>query len=181
MMGAPGSTLNPVHLVLVGSMAAGKSTVGRALAKRRSAAFVDTDDEVERMAGVSIAHLFATQGERAFRALERAACLEALDATAPSVVAFGGGAFEDPVVRARCEASDVHTTWLRVSPAVALSRAAADGLSRRPLLDLDDPAGRLAGLIEDRSARWASADLVVDADHASKDEIVDWIVRAIDG
>jgi shikimate kinase len=122
------------HLVLVGMMGAGKSTVGRRCAKRLDRAFVDTDEWVATMAGASVAEVFARDGEPAFRALERAAVAEACAAPVPTVIAVGGGAVLDPANRRVLRESGL-VVWLR-APAEQLAQRVGDGAGR-PLLSGD--------------------------------------------
>lgn len=147
------------HLVLVGMMGAGKSTVGRECARRLGRPFVDTDEVVASVAGMPVAQVFATRGEPAFRELERAAVTDACAAPEPLVVACGGGAVNDPDSRRRLRAAGV-VVWLRV-PADVLARRVGDG-SGRPLL-AGDPAAALARLARLREPSYeAAADRVVD-------------------
>ncbi|MGH9000821.1 MAG: shikimate kinase, partial [Acidimicrobiia bacterium] len=110
------STQDELHLVLVGMMGSGKSSVGRRLARRLGRSFVDTDQLVEARRGLPIAEIFAADGEAAFRALESSAVAEALGASPPAVVAFGGGAILDPANRERARAGAV-VVWLWADPA----------------------------------------------------------------
>src|SRR5579863_5712063 len=83
------------HIVLVGMMGAGKSTVGRRLAALLGRNFVDTDDEISAMTGKTVAELFSSEGEARFRAVESQVLREALESHTPSVIAVGGGAVLD--------------------------------------------------------------------------------------
>ena len=87
-------------IVLVGLMGAGKSSIGRRLAQRLDLPFVDADKEIETAAGCTIEEIFERFGEAAFRDGERRVILRLLDRP-PHVLATGGGAFMDPVLRAR--------------------------------------------------------------------------------
>ena len=87
------------HLVLVGFMGAGKTTIGQAVAERLGRRFVDLDREIERAEGLPVAGLFATRGEAAFRVLERRRALDALRDAAPAVLSFGGGALGSEQIR----------------------------------------------------------------------------------
>src|SRR3972149_11457931 len=102
------------NLILVGSMGAGKTTVGRRLADVLGLGFVDTDALVERAAGASIADIFTRWGERRFRAIERQAIARAV-AGSRQVIATGGGALMDPRDRARLLGGGL-TIWLAAAP-----------------------------------------------------------------
>src|SRR3954452_23992682 len=84
------------HLVLIGMMGVGKSSVGRRVALRLGRQFIDTDKLVEEEAGASVAEIFAADGEPVFRALENAAVRRALESAPWAVIAFGGGAVLEP-------------------------------------------------------------------------------------
>src|SRR5207244_11927409 len=124
-------------LVLIGMMGVGKSSVGRRVALRLGRQFVDTDKLVEEEAGCTVAEIFASEGEPAFRALENAAVRRALESDPFAVIAFGGGAVLEPanVGLARELALVV---WLQ-APARELARRVSasqrrSGGAARPLL-----------------------------------------------
>jgi shikimate kinase len=125
------------HLVLVGMMGAGKSTVGERCAKRLGRAFVDTDDLVATMAGASVAEVFARDGEAAFRELEHRAVADACAAPAPAVIAAGGGAVLDAENRRRLRDAGL-VVWLR-APGAQLATRVGDGRGR-PLLNQPAPS-----------------------------------------
>jgi shikimate kinase len=163
---------------LVGMPAAGKSTVGPALARRLGRRFLDADAEIEREQGRSVAAIFAEAGEGGFRALERELvgrlCGEA------AVVALGGGAIARPEVReAVARAGTV--VWLRARPETLLARI-GEGAASRPLLAGLAPARRLERLREllaAREAAYATAALVVDTDERGVDEVVERIASTL--
>lgn len=162
-------------VALIGISGAGKSRVGRALAARLDAPLVDVDAEVERCTGRSIADIFATDGEPAFRALERDVSVDALGR--PGVVSLGGGAPMTPDVAAALRAG-VHVVWLRVSPEVAASRV--DGDVARPLIGEHDALAKLQRMLHERGAVYAGlATQVVDADSGDLDEKVDAILASL--
>jgi hypothetical protein len=101
---APGTPPLDRSLVLVGLMGAGKSSIGRRLARALRADFADADDEIAAAAGMDIPDIFAVYGEAVFRDLERRVVARLLDRP-PHVLALGGGAFIDPDTRARVKAS----------------------------------------------------------------------------
>ena len=133
---------NAGHIVLVGPMGSGKSTLGRALAARLGLAFVDLDARIVAAAGCDIPSLFASEGEAGFRQRETQALVEAL-AGDPAVIATGGGAvLADANRSAMREAGRV--VYLQVDAATQLARLAGD--TGRPLLATTDRAQRLADL-----------------------------------
>ena len=178
--GSPGfpplSILRPVTevrpLFLVGMMGAGKSTVGPALARRLRRPFVDSDSEVERRAGKSVAEIFREDGEAAFR-LQEASVLEDLgNGDRAVVVALGGGAIAQPGAPERLGRCAT-VVYLRASPERLLQRV-GDGSSRPILRGLDGP-GRLARLREvaaDREASYQTARLVIDTDESTISQVV---------
>jgi shikimate kinase len=125
------------HLVLIGMMGVGKSSVGRRIALRLGRQFIDTDKLVEEEAGCSVAEIFAAEGEAAFRALEAAAVRQALDSEPYAVIAFGGGAVLDPTTRGLAHQVAL-VVWLQ-APARELARRVSASMRRsggtaRPLL-----------------------------------------------
>jgi shikimate kinase len=125
------------HLVLIGMMGVGKSSVGRRVALRLGRQFLDTDKLVEDDAGCTVAEIFAADGEAAFRALEAAAVRRALEAEPHAVIAFGGGAVVDPATRGLARQLAL-VVWLQ-APARELARRVSASMRRsggtaRPLL-----------------------------------------------
>ncbi len=146
-------------VALVGLMGAGKTAVGKRLAKTLGAPFRDADDEIEEAAGLSIAEIFEVYGENAFRDLERRVVARLVSGT-PMILALGGGAFMDPGTRALLK-KDATTIWLRADLQTLVDRTQRRrGL--RPLLMQDDPAVVLETLMAKRSPIYAEADHVVD-------------------
>lgn len=147
-----------MDVVLVGLPGSGKSAVGRRLAHRHDAAFIDLDDTIERAAGRKIPEIFAEDGEPAFRALERDAVAN-LGAADPArqiqrVVATGGGAVVDPrnrwgLYRGRLP------IWLDGRPEVLAQRLRRSP-NPRPLVAGRDPIGSIRGLARDRERFYAA-------------------------
>lgn len=161
-------------LAFVGLPGAGKSTVGRAVARVLDVPFVDFDERLVRVTGRSIAQLFADQGERAFRELERQLTYELLT-EAPAVWAPGGGWITAPGVLAQIRGR-VDMIHLVVRPEVALARLAQDA-NVRPLLAVAEPDAVLARLLRERAPAWAEADLTLDTDSLSLPDLVDAACR----
>lgn len=164
-----------VPIVLVGLMGAGKSTVGRRLARRLGLPFVDSDEEIERAAIHSIPEIFDRFGEASFRDGERRV-LRRLIEGGPKVVATGGGAFMDPETRAlilRC----CLAVWLDADIEVLAARVARRG--QRPLLAGKDAGARLRELAAVRNPVYAEAHLRVTSDSGPHDRTVERILEAM--
>src|SRR6187399_3279249 len=140
-------------IVLVGLMGAGKSTVGRRLARRLGLPFVDSDVAIEEAAGSSTAELFERYGERDFRDGERRLVARLVDGTI-RVIATGGGAFIDPRTRQLLNERAI-TIWLDAPIDILRERTARR--DTRPLLRTDDPKATLARLDEERRSSYAEA------------------------
>ncbi|NDD96154.1 MAG: shikimate kinase [Acidimicrobiia bacterium] len=167
------------HVVLVGLMGTGKSTVGKRLAVRLGRPFVDTDARLETLSGRTIRSIFETDGEEAFRDVESNVLTDVLESPNPSVVAAGGGiVLREPNRRLL---QQTFVVWLRADPTMLanrLRRSARRGATHRPLID-DDPLGKLNQMNADRSSMYDEVStVVVDVDQLSPDQIVEQCVRA---
>ena len=162
------------HLVLVGLMGAGKTTVGAACAARLGRPFVDTDDVVEANTGTSVAEVFATEGESRFRELERQAVADACATPAPAVIACGGGAVVDPENRRRLRRAGF-VVWLQAPPATLMDRVGTG--TERPLLHGGSTATLERLAVVRASAYEAVADALVDTDGRTVDEVIDAVLE----
>jgi len=159
-------------VILTGFMGTGKTTVGRQLARRLGKQFVDTDQQIEELEGRSIADIFATDGETAFRAVERRVVAEAVSKDA--VVATGGGAILDGTnLDHMRDAGPI--ICLTAATDVILERTATN--SDRPLLNSNERRQRIEALLRDRASAYAHADFVVDTSHRSVASVLDDIVE----
>jgi len=146
-------------IFLVGLMGAGKTTVGRLLARRLKLRFYDTDQEIERRCGVKIPTIFEIEGEAGFRSREAQAIAE-LSARSGIVLATGGGAVLAEENRRRLAAGGT-VVYLNARPEDLFERVRHD--RNRPLLAVADPLGRLRELHAERDPLYRMiADLVVD-------------------
>lgn len=139
------NSTDSLTLVLVGPMAAGKTSVGRRVARRLRVPFIDTDKRIVAAHG-PIPAIFAAQGEERFRDLERQAVAAAL--TEGGVVSLGGGAVTDAGTRELLREHRV--VFLTVSPEAVADRIRG---SSRPLLDSEDPLERWTTIFDERR-RW---------------------------
>jgi shikimate kinase len=147
------------NVLLVGLMGAGKTTVGRLLARRLKLRFYDSDREIERRCGVKVPVIFEIEGEAGFRAREEQAIAE-LTALRGIVLATGGGAVLSEQNRRQLAGSGT-VIYLNARPEDLYQRVRQD--RNRPLLAGADPLRRLRELHEERDPLYRSlADLVVD-------------------
>ncbi|MFO1153389.1 MAG: shikimate kinase [Rhodospirillales bacterium] len=162
-------------VVLIGLMGAGKTSIGRRLAKRLGVTFVDSDDEIAKAAGCSVQDIFARFGEPAFRDGERRVIARLL-AESPQVMATGGGAFLDPTTRQGIRAHGV-SVWLKAELDVLVRRT--EGRPGRPLLNAGDPRAILERLIAERYPVYGLADLTVLSEDVPIEATVDKVVAAL--
>ena len=149
-------------IALVGMMGVGKSTVGKKLAESLSATFVDSDEEIEKAASLSVQEIFERHGEPEFRRGERRV-IERLLNGPPIVLATGGGAYMDADTRAMLK-EKATTVWLRADIDLIWKRV--NRRDTRPLLKRVNPKQVLAELLAVRSPVYAEADVVVDSGDA---------------
>lgn len=174
----PSSLLSQLDrpLVLVGLMGAGKSTVGRRLAKAMGWPFIDSDEEIERAAACSIADLFAIHGETIFRDLEQRVIFRLLE-TPHQVLATGGGAWMQPALRERIKDKAL-SVWLRADLDTLLERV--ERRNTRPLLESGDKRAILERLMADRYPVYAQADLTVFSADGPHEDVVERVMEAVE-
>lgn len=159
-------------------MGAGKSTIGRQLAKSLDLQFLDSDKEIEQRTGVDIPLIFEVEGETGFRERE-CAVIDELTQRAGIVLATGGGAVLDADNR-RHLAGRGHTIYLQTSVDQQLARTGRD--RSRPLLNIPDPRQKLAELLAIRDPLYREvAACVVDTDGRRVREVVQDILRSLEG
>jgi shikimate kinase len=180
-MAAPALNTPPTALacdrpiVLVGMMGAGKTAVGRRLAKALGWPFKDADAAIEAAAGTTIANIFAEIGEPAFRVKERQVVARLLNGER-MVLALGGGAFIDPQTRALVHAKAL-SIWLRADLEILARRTGRPG--KRPLLAQGDPRTMLADLLAQRTPIYAQADLIIDSGKGPVGTVVAEVLAAL--
>jgi len=165
----------PDHVLLIGMMGAGKTTVGGLVAERLGWPLLDSDAEVAAATGRSVPQIFAEQGEAAFRAAESAALARAV-AGGRTVVSVAGGAVLDPANRELLRRAG-RVVWLRARPETLVARV-GDGAGR-PLLG-EDPALALVELDAVRRPIYARlADQVIDVDELAPEEVAELVLDAL--
>jgi shikimate kinase len=165
------------RLFLVGMMGAGKTTVGRQLAKRLGKTFYDADREIEARTGVSVAVIFDIEGEAGFRKRE-AEVLEQMTSLDDIVLATGGGAVLDPRNREHLR-NRGFVIYLHALPPVLWQRTRTD--KSRPLLQDEDPRGRLEQLYALRDPLYREvADLVIETGRQGVGPLLAQVLTRID-
>jgi shikimate kinase len=152
------------NIFLIGPMGSGKTTIGRHLATLLKKRFVDADHEIEKRTGVSIPTIFDIEGENGFRTRE-ATVIEELSRGRDIVLATGGGAVLKPANRAML-AERGTVVYLQADPEVLFERTRRD--RSRPLLQTDDPRGKIIELLRAREPLYLEvADIVVETGQRS--------------
>jgi shikimate kinase len=159
-------------IVLVGMMGAGKTTVGRRLAARLGRRFADSDEEVEKAAGMSIEDIFAAHGEADFRAGEVRVIARLLKDT-DLVLGTGGGAFMNAETRGLIKAAAV-SVWIKADFELLFQRV--QRRSNRPLLKTANPRETLQNLIDKRYPTYAEADVTIVSKDVPQDQVATEII-----
>lgn len=147
-------------IVLIGLMGCGKSTVGKALARKLNTTFYDLDAELEKQQRMSVSEIFATLGEETFRQLETAQLAKVLSMPMPAVIASGGGVVIKAENRALLQQAKV--IYLMADVALLMTRLQTDQM--RPLLQVENRQEKLTQLLQQRSAWYQQvAGLTLDA------------------
>jgi len=167
-------------LLVSGFMATGKTTVARYLAEKWGVVWIDLDHEMERRAGQTIAQMFSSQGERAFRALESQTLLEQLQKCEqkPCVMSLGGGALVDRELRVRVLSQAVVVTLEASVESIVQRARAQDGESgARPLLATGDPEQAVIRLLKERRTTYLEAHGLVATDGRDVADIASEVER----
>lgn len=158
-------------------MGSGKTSVGEILARRIGRELIDTDNLVEANTGTTIAQLFQSEGEAAFRRYEVESLRRALLREEPAVIATGGGIVTSPEARHMLTVNSI-VVWLRADPAALAVRLGDD--TTRPLLGKRDAREILTGMQVTRGPLYEEvADLIVDADAGGPEEVAGAIIDAL--
>jgi len=165
-------------IVMVGLMGAGKTSVGRALARMLGIPFVDSDKEIEKAAGCSVVDIFSMYGEQEFRRVEEKVIERLLD-TPPftKVISTGEGAFITPAVR-KMALERALTIWLRADLDLLVKRT--NFRHTRPQLLNTDARKILAQLIDERYDTYALADIMVETRDENIHKTLEKVLNAIE-
>ena len=159
-------------IFLVGFMGAGKTTVGKVLAKKLKRKFIDLDALIEEKAGRQVAEIFAQSGEQAFRELERET-IRSLEGANHAVVALGGGCYVAPANRDQLRGLGV-TIWIDCPIGVCWSRISSHRF--RPLLGTIDDMEKLLAA---REPAYREADIRIQAGKNGPDKVALAIIEAL--
>ena len=164
-----------MNLLLTGFMGAGKSTIGRLLARRLGYYFLDTDTEIERQQSCTVADIFQYADETRFRDLETE-LLEELQSVRNTIIATGGGMVVREQNRELMKSLG-KCVYLRVPPAHLIGRLSRD--KHRPLMRQGDetPEQRVTRLLEEREPIYMEAEMVIDTGHFTPAQTVTEIIR----
>lgn len=164
-------------VALVGLRGAGKSSIGRAVAKKAKLPFIELDELVAKEAQMTLATIFEIHGERYFRTVEREVLTRILDDGKPCVVATGGSIVNDPETWSLLR-SRAFTVWLKATPEEHWNRVVAQG-DVRPMKDRPKAMNELKQLLTARTPLYRQADLVLDTSKKKPPAIVDAIAEAV--
>lgn len=162
------ANLNNRSIVLIGLMGAGKTTIGRRLAKKLKMPFADADTEIEKAAGKTVREIFEEHGEQYFRDGERRV-IDRLLHEHPRVLATGGGAYMNATTRTTIADNGI-SVWLKADFDLLMKRVRKR--FNRPLLKTDDPEKVMRKLIEERYPVYGEANIVVESKDVPHDQIV---------
>jgi len=165
------------NVILIGFMGSGKSCVGRKLSYRLQRTMLDTDKQIEKKQGKTISEIFQEQGEQAFRDMETAYLQELADTCNNQIISSGGGLPLREENRALLKQIGC-VVYLKVTAQTVYQRLRND--TTRPLLQGEDPQGKIMTLLAERSPIYASAaDVTIEVDDKNFDEILDEIQEAV--
>jgi XRE family aerobic/anaerobic benzoate catabolism transcriptional regulator len=168
---------HPRMIALLGLRGAGKTTIGKPLARELHVRFVELDRRIEKAAGMSLGEIFSLYGDEYYRRLERDTLGQVIAEGRPTVIATGGGIVTSPDTYAMLKKSAL-TIWLRAAPEDHWNRVVRQG-DRRPMADHPEAMADLRALLASREPLYASADHTVDTSGRSLKAIVAGLAATI--
>jgi len=169
----------PRIVALLGLRGAGKTTIGRQLARRMHVRFVELDRRVEQAANMSLAEIFSLYGDEHYRRLEREALARVIEEQRATILATGGGIVTSADAYAMLKKAAV-TVWLRAAPEDHWTRVVRQR-DRRPMADRPEAMADLREILAAREPLYSAADHTVDTSGRTVKAIVAGLVSAIDG
>ncbi len=167
----------PTVVALLGLRGAGKTTIGKRLARKLHVPFVELDRRIEQAADLSLNELFSLYGEDHYRRLERETLTALMAERRPMVLATGGGIVTSPQTYALLQQSAV-TVWLRASPEDHWNRVVRQG-DRRPMTDHPQAMADLRALLAARESLYATADHAIDTSRRRVESIVEELTSTV--
>ena len=165
------------HLILIGFMGSGKTSIGRGLSYKLRRAFHDTDRMIEEKEGMSISEIFAAKGEEAFRQMETEVLREIRDDRIGRIYSLGGGTpvrMENQPLIKKCGT----VCYLRITAEEVYERLKGD--TTRPLLQCDDPLSRIRDLIAKRGPAYERcADIIADTGSISRERVMETVLERL--
>jgi XRE family aerobic/anaerobic benzoate catabolism transcriptional regulator len=162
---------------LVGLRGAGKSTIGKALAKRMGTSFLELDALIEKQANLSLAELFSLHGEGYYKRLAYDILLKLLPQNKPMVIATGGSIVTDPETWQLLKRR-THTVWIKATPEDHWKRVLGQG-DTRPMANRTSAMAELRAILAQRSPVYAEAALTIDTSATRVSEAVRTIAAAV--
>jgi XRE family aerobic/anaerobic benzoate catabolism transcriptional regulator len=170
-------TAPPRVIALLGLRGAGKTTIGRRLARQLRVSFVELDERIEQAANLNLNEIFSLHGEQYYRRLEREVLEDVLNERRAMVLAAGGGVVTSPDTYALLRRSAI-TLWLRATPEDHWNRVLRQG-DRRPMANHPQAMADLRALLAAREPLYATADHAIDTTGMAPDRVVKVITRAL--
>jgi XRE family aerobic/anaerobic benzoate catabolism transcriptional regulator len=172
----PGAS-RPTLIALLGLRGAGKTTIGRRLARRLRVRFVELDGRIEQLADLTLAEIFSLHGEDYYRRLEADALRQVVDSGEPMVLAAGGGIVNTSETFALLRRHAL-TIWLKATPEAHWNRVVKQG-DRRPMANHPQAMNALRSLLASREPLYSAAAFTVDTSHLPPDEVVKAVERLV--
>ena len=165
------------HIILIGFMGSGKSTLGKILAGKLDCPFIDTDHYIEKKEGRKITDIFADDGEEYFRNLETEVLKELLESKERKVLSLGGGTPLREENQALIKEGG-YSVFLKITPQEAYNRLKGD--KKRPLLQVEDPKERIKQLLTVRNPIYEmAADYVLVEEQKSYEAIFNELIETV--